>query len=63
MYNIKIQQECSEEEYVAIIAVMNKLLDTEAEETKLIVTRFRRTKENTPEWATIGQQERLRNKF
>lgn len=62
MYNIKILQECTEEEYVAIVAVINKLLDEDVA-SNLIVKRFRRIKENTPEWALVGKQERLRNKF
>ena len=63
MYNIKITQECTEEEYVAIVATINKLLDKKYNNNKLIVRRLKRTKENVPEWAAIGRQERFRNKF
>ena len=63
MYNIKITQECNEEEYVAIIATMNKLLEKKHSNRKLIVRRLKRTKENVPEWAGLGRQERFRNKF
>ena len=63
MYNIKIAQECSEEEYVAIIATMNKVLEKKHSNDKLIVKRLKRTKENVPEWAVLGRQERFRNKF
>ena len=63
MYNIKILQECTEEEYIAIVTVINELLENVNIDTNLIVKRYKRTKENTPEWALIGKQERLRNKF
>lgn len=63
MYNIKILQECSEEEYVAIISTMNKILGKKLDNNKLIVRRFKRTKEMIPEWAALGRQERFRNKF
>ena len=63
MYNIKILQECNEEEYIAIIATINKMLNTKHDNEKLIVKRFRRTKETVPEWAVLGRQERFRNKF
>ena len=63
MYNIKIAQECNEEEYVAIIATINKLLEKKHSNNKLIVRRLKRTKENVPEWASLGRQERFRNKF
>jgi hypothetical protein len=63
MYNIKIAQECSEEEYVAIVATISKLLETKCGNDKLIVRRLKRTKENVPEWAALGRQERFRNKF
>ena len=63
MYNIKIAQECNEEEYVAIIATINRLLEEKTNNDKLIVRRLKRTRENVPEWAAIGRQERFRNKF
>ena len=63
MYNIKIAQECNEEEYVAIIATINRLLEEKVNTDKLIVRRLTRTRENVPEWAAIGRQERFRNKF
>ena len=63
MYNIKIAQECNEEEYVAIIATINRLLEEKVNTDKLIVRRLKRTRENVPEWAAIGRQERFRNKF
>ena len=63
MYNIKIAQECNEEEYVAIVATINKLLEKKHSNNKLIVRRFKRTKEMVPEWAALGRQERFRNKF
>ena len=63
MYNIKIAQECNEEEYVAIVATINKVLEKKISNDKIVVRRFRRTKENVPEWALLGRQERFRNKF
>ncbi|MBE5812422.1 MAG: hypothetical protein E7314_02050 [Clostridiales bacterium] len=63
MYNIKIAQECNEDEYVAIVATINKLLEKKHSNDKLIVRRLKRTKENVPEWAVLGRQERFRNKF
>lgn len=63
MYNIKITQECNEDEYVAIVATINKLLEKKHSNDKLIVKRFKRTKELVPEWAALGRQERFRNKF
>jgi len=63
MYNIKIAQECNEEEYVAIVATINKLLEKKYTNDKLIVRRLKRTRENVPEWAVLGRQERFRNKF
>ena len=63
MYNIKIAQECNEEEYVAIIATINRVLEEKTNNDKLIVRRLKRTRENVPEWAAIGRQERFRNKF
>ena len=63
MYNIKIAQECNEEEYVAMIATINRLLEEKVNTDKLIVRRLKRTRENVPEWAAIGRQERFRNKF
>lgn len=63
MYNIKISQECNEEEYIAIIATMNKILEKKTDNSKLIVRRFKRTKEMIPDWAALGRQERFRNKF
>lgn len=63
MYNIKILQECSEEEYVAIVTVIDKLLSSNNVNSKLIVKRLKRIKENVPEWAATGRQERLKNKF
>ena len=49
MYNIKIAQECNEEEYVEIIATINKLLEKKHSNDKLIVRKLKRTKENVPE--------------
>jgi hypothetical protein len=63
MYNIKIAQECDEDEYVAIIATVNKLLEKKHSNDKLIVRRLKRTKKSVPEWAALGRQERFRNKF
>ncbi|MBQ7668978.1 MAG: hypothetical protein IJS47_06600 [Clostridia bacterium] len=61
MYNIIINQECSEEEYVAIVASISSMLDIP---TSLVnIKPFRRTEVNVPAWASIARHERFENKI
>jgi len=63
MYNVNIYPECkNEEEYVAILSVISKLLDNESN-GDFMVKPLKRTQISVPAWAAIARHERFENKF
>ena len=61
MYNITINQNCSEEEYIAIVMSLANILDTKFE--NINIKPLRRTGVNVPTWALLSRHERFENKI